>query len=114
MAHVEAHVARPGHPHDGVEVGPIVVDEATGGVDEGGELQDVFLKEPHGIGIGEHQPRRVGAAGGPQGLQIHQPLGVGGMFWTVKPAMAAEAGLVPWAESGTRITVRPVSPRLWW
>ena len=37
VAHVEAHVARPGHPHDGIEVGPVVVDEAPGGVDEGGE-----------------------------------------------------------------------------
>ena len=29
----------------------------------------------------------------------------------MKPAMAAVAGLVPWAESGTMIFVRPVSPR---
>ena len=28
--------------------------------------------------------------------------------------MAAEAGLVPWAESGTRILVRPASPRSRW
>ena len=58
------------------------------------------------------------AVSGPQAARrasrSTSPSGVEGMFLTVKPAMAAEAGLVPWAESGTRITVRPVSPRLWW
>ncbi len=114
MDAVEAHVARPGHPHDGVEVGPVVVDEATGGVDEGGELQDVFLEEPHGVGIGEHQPRRVGAAGGPQGLQIHQPLGGGGDVFDGEARHGGGGRVGAGAESGTRITVRPVSPRLWW
>ena len=37
-----------------------------------------------------------------------------GMVTTSKPAITAVAGLVPWAESGTRILVRPVSPSLWW
>gem|GEM_PF-4119091 len=47
-------------------------------------------------------------------MTVKPALAGGGIFLPVSPAMAAEAGLVPWAESGTRITVRPVSPRLWW
>ena len=43
-----------------------------------------------------------------------QPSGPEGMFTTVKPAMTAEAGLVPWAESGTMILVRAVSFRCVW
>ena len=113
MAHVEAHVARPGHPHDGVEVGPIVVDEATGGVDEGGELQDVFLKEPHGIGIGEHQPRRVGAAGGPQASRSTSPSGVEGCFdGEARHGGGGRVGAVGGVGHQDHRAARV--PRLWW
>ena len=36
------------------------------------------------------------------------------MFTTSNPHMAAVAGLVPWAESGTMIFVRFLSPRASW
>ena len=42
------------------------------------------------------------------------PSGADGIETVLKPAIEAVAGLVPWAESGTRTSVRSVSPRLRW
>ena len=41
------------------------------------------------------------------------PSGADGIVTVRKPAIEAVAGLVPWAESGTRTSVRSKSPRLW-
>ncbi len=79
-------------------------------MDDLGDLQDIGVKEPHSVGIGEHQTGCVRPHGRAQGVQIHPALGVGGMDTTWNPAMVAEAGLVPWAASGTRILVRALSP----
>jgi hypothetical protein len=42
------------------------------------------------------------------------PLASVGISCTVMPSIAAVAGLVPCAASGTRISVRPRSSRDWW
>ena len=75
---VEAHVPGPDHPHHRVQVGPVVVAQAPGVVDDLGDLQDVGVEEAQGVGVGEHEGGHIGAHGGPQGLQVHAPLGVGG------------------------------------
>src|SRR5699024_951647 len=75
---VEAHVAGADHAHDGVEVGPVVVAQAPGLVDQAGDLQDVVVEDAHGVGVGEHQPRGVVPQHGLQGLQVHAAVGGGG------------------------------------
>ena len=59
--HVKAHVAGAHNAHNGVEVGPVVVAQAAGLVDEPGDLQNVLVENAHGVGIGQHQPRRIGS-----------------------------------------------------
>ena len=76
--HVKAHVAGPDLAHDGVEVGPVVVAQAAGVVDDLGDLQDVGVEQAQGVGIGEHQAGGVRAGGLAQGFQVHAALGVGG------------------------------------
>ena len=73
-----------------------------------------FSKSPTVLGLVSISPAVSGPQAARRASRSTSPSGVEGMFLTVNPARAAEAGLVPWAESGTRITVRPVSPRLWW
>ena len=54
---VEAHVARPGHAHEGVEVGAVVVEHRPGGVNHLGYIQDLALEQPQGVGVCQHQGR---------------------------------------------------------
>ena len=76
--HVEAHVSGADHAHDGVEVGPVVVAEAPGLMDGLGDLQDVLVKNAHGVGVCEHEPGGVGPNGLPQGFHVHAAVGAGG------------------------------------
>ena len=69
---------------------------------------------PRVLGLVSMSPAVSGPAAARRASRSTPPWELEGTLTTVKPHMAAEAGLVPWAESGTRITVRPVSPRLWW
>ena len=75
---VKAHVAGAHHAHDGVEIGPVIVAEAAGLVDQAGDLQDVLIEEAHGVGIGEHEPRGVLPQDRLQGLQVHAAVRGGG------------------------------------
>src|SRR5258705_97324 len=66
--------------------------------------------QPHVLGLGS----MIAAPSGPS-LALSAsastwPLGLAGTSSTVKPAKAAVAGLVPWADSGTRMRLR-FSPR---
>ena len=74
---VEAHVAGPGHAHDGVQVGTVVIAQTAGLVDNTGDLQNVGIKNTHSVGVGQHQARGIGAHGGPEALQIHAALVIG-------------------------------------
>ena len=76
--HVEAHVAGADHPHDRVEIGPVVVAQAPRVVDDPGDLQDVPVKNPHRVGVGQHQTGGVRPHGAAQGLHIHAAVFAGG------------------------------------
>ena len=75
---VEAHVARACVAHDGVEVGAVVVAEATRLVDDAADLDDVGVKEAERVGVGEHEAGRVGADGRAQRVEVDAALVVGG------------------------------------
>ena len=75
---IKAHVAGPGHPHDGVEVGSVVVAQAPRVVDDPGDLQNIGIEQAQGVGVGEHEPGGVRPGGRAQGLQVHAALGIGG------------------------------------
>ena len=76
--HVHAHVARAGLAHDGVEVGPVVVAEGAGLVDQTGDLEDVLLEEPQGVGVGEHDRGRALGQVAAQGLEVDETAGRAG------------------------------------
>ncbi len=67
---VKAHVAGAHNAHNGVEVGPVVVAQATGLVDQPGDLQNVLVENAHGVGIGQHQAGGVVAEHGLERLKI--------------------------------------------
>ncbi len=71
VAAVEAHVSRPGYTHQRVEVGPVHVAEAAGGVDYGGYLGDPRLEYAQGVGICEHEGRGGGAGLRPQVVEVY-------------------------------------------
>ena len=75
---VKAHVAGPHHPHDGVQVGPVIVAQAAGPMDQPGDLQDIFIEDAHGIGVGEHQACGILSQHPFEGLQVHAAVGGGG------------------------------------
>ena len=76
--HVKAHVAGTDHAHDRVEVGAVVVALTAGLVDDPGDLQNVLVEDAQGVGVGEHQTRRVAARRSPQGFHVHAAVGAGG------------------------------------
>ena len=86
---VKAHIAGAHHAHDGVEVGAVVVAQAACLVDEAGDLQDVLIKDTHGVGVGQHQTGGILAQGGPEGVQIHAAVRAGG---DVHHVVAAHGG----------------------
>ena len=64
VAHIAAELARPGHPDQGVEVGPVDVDLAAGVMHRGADLGDVVLEDTVGGRVGDHQRRQgVGVLG---------------------------------------------------
>jgi hypothetical protein len=56
---VEPHVAGAGSPHDGVEIGPVVVQEGAHLVHGGGDALDLLLEQTEGVRIGQHEPGDV-------------------------------------------------------
>ena len=55
LDHVGAHVARFCHPHQRVQICSVHVDQAALDVDQLGNLDNVPLKQPQGVGVGDHQ-----------------------------------------------------------
>ena len=53
---VDAHLARLGHPEDGVEVRAVAVDQPARLVHQPRDLQEVLLEQPERVGVGEHEP----------------------------------------------------------
>ena len=100
-------------PHlaqDGVEVGAVVVEQPAGLVDGAGDLSDAAVEDPHGARVGEHDAGGLGTEASRRAARSTSPSAPVGISRTWKPHITAEAGLVPWAASGTRISVRAVSP----
>ena len=58
VAHVAAELSRPGHTHQGVEVGAVHVDLAAGVVHRRTDIGDVVLEDTVGRRIGDHQRRQ--------------------------------------------------------
>ena len=73
MYDVEAHVARPAPPHDGVQVGAVVVHEAPGVVDYLAYLGYLVLEDPYRVRVGQHESSRLGSSRGCQGVEVHRP-----------------------------------------
>ncbi len=78
--HVEAHVAGSGLAENGVEVGAVVVEQAAGRMDDGGDFGDVPLEHAQRRGIGQHQPGGLRPDRLAQGGEVHVAVGVGGDF----------------------------------
>ena len=57
MNDVHPHVTRARAPHDGIQIGPIVVAERTGFVHQSGDGEDLFFVETQRVRIGQHQRR---------------------------------------------------------
>ena len=57
--YVKSHISRSHDAHDRVEVGSVVIAQPSRLMDNAGNLQDVFVKEPYCVGIGQHQTCRV-------------------------------------------------------
>ena len=78
MDAVEAHIAGPGHAHNGVQIGAVVIAETAGVVDDPGDLQNVFVKDANGVGIGKHQTGGIRADRRTQSVQIDAAVRAGG------------------------------------
>ena len=94
---IDAETARPRLAHDRVEIRPVAVEIGSGLMHQGGDFDDVLLEQPQASGF----VNMIAATSGPslldggrgQGCHRHAPERA-----HLKPALAAEAGLVPCAE----------------
>ena len=71
-----------------------------------GDLADVLLEEPERVRVGQHQTRHLVVERFAQGSHVHHPRSSEGTSTVSYPASVTDAGLVPWAESGIRMTRR--------
>ena len=74
---VEAHVARPRDPADGVQVRAVVVHERAHAVEDPGDLLDVLVEQADRGRVRDHQPGRVLVDLGPQVLDVDVAARVG-------------------------------------
>ena len=70
--HVEAHIAWATGTKHRIEVGTIIIHQATTGVDEFCNLRNMFLEESEGIRIGHHHGGDIGAFLIDQSFQVNQ------------------------------------------
>src|SRR5262249_38990220 len=75
MNHVDAHVARPGDPDEGVHVGTVHVNETARFVNDVADLFDVGFEQAERVGISQHQTGDVAmCAEFAQVIEIRQTL----------------------------------------
>ena len=74
---VEAHVAGPHDPQDGVQVGAVVVEQAADTVHGFGDLDDVVLEQAERARVGEHDPGHVVIEQCAQGVEVDPSPGIG-------------------------------------
>lgn len=77
MDAVKSHIPGPGPPYYGVHVGAVIVAETSCFMDNAGDFQNVGVENAKGIGVGEHETRRVFSHRFPQTLQVHAAFVVG-------------------------------------
>ena len=70
--HVEAHIAWATGTKHRIEVGTIIIHQATTGVDEFCNLRNMFLEESEGIRIGHHHGGDMGTFLIDQSFQVNQ------------------------------------------
>ena len=75
--HVKAHITRPHCAHDRVQVRPVIIAQSAALVYDICDLQDIFVKQAHCVGVGQHQARHIGPGCLPQLLNVHAALCVG-------------------------------------
>ncbi len=68
---VDAELARPHPPDDGVEIGPVAVEERPRRMGQARDLKHVAFEQAAGVGIGDHHRRHVRAEPGLQVLEVH-------------------------------------------
>ena len=76
-----------------------------------GDLDDLALEQAAGVGIGQHDRGDIGPERGAHRGRDDGAVGARRNGRAPKADRAAVAGLVPWAESGTRTTLRALLPR---
>ena len=74
---VEAHVAGPRDPADGVQIGAVVVEERPSVVEDVGDLRDPLLEQAERRWVGQHQPGRRRADLGAQVVDVDVAAAVG-------------------------------------
>ena len=72
--------------HHGVHVGPVAVDQPALGVHDGGDLADVLLEQPQGVGVGDHDAGGVGVHCRRDVLGRQDALGIGFYGHRLEPA----------------------------
>lgn len=75
---VKAHVAGTDHAHHRIEVRSIIITQTAGFVNNLCDIQNIFIKDTNGVGVGEHQSGGVRPHRCPQGLHIHAAVRAGG------------------------------------
>ena len=75
---VDAEIAGPHAPDDGVEVGAVAIEVAARPVHRVGDVDDVVLEQAAGVGVGDHGAGDVGAELGLEGGEIDAAAIVGG------------------------------------
>ena len=59
MHDIKAHIPGPCHPHHRIQVRSVVIAQSPRFMDNPGDFQNVFVKQPYGIGIRQHKARRI-------------------------------------------------------
>ena len=83
---VKAHVSGTHHAHQGVHVGPVVVQEAARPVHQGGNLLNLGFKEAQGVGVGHHDASDIRPQQGFQGLHVNAAVLQGFHLHHLEPA----------------------------
>jgi len=76
--HVETHIARPSAPEQGVQVCPVVVEQAADVVDHRRDFGDVALEQPERVRVSQHERRGVLGESGLERLEVDPSLVVAG------------------------------------
>ncbi len=95
MDDVEAHVARARDAHDGVEVGPVVVERRTDLVHDLRDLLDVRVEHAERVRVGQHQARHLAVGVGAQVVEVDAAVGVGRELDDLQPGHRHGRGVGP-------------------